>query len=289
MSQTQPLTSLRAGAWSIDELLTHVREGRLCIPVFQRHFRWDRQDIANLFDSLYRGYPVGNLLVWETDDKPEWTVRAEFGPLYFPPQEHGKLLIIDGQQRITTLAATMLGGGDNDSRFRLFFDLSDGNFKHAKPHNEPPSTWLPLSEVADTVRFLEWLQKKQLPPEHVRSANQLVRALRDYKLPIYLVRGDNEEQIREIFRRLNTTGKALREAEIFNALHGGREKSQLAEIRKFTEDQHFGSLDDTWTLKALSATLGLDSPKTVGKVYAEMKVEAQTDALRATGDRKSVV
>lgn len=46
---------------SIDELLKLVQNGQIIIPIFQRNFVWEKTDIKNIFDSIYRGYPIGNL------------------------------------------------------------------------------------------------------------------------------------------------------------------------------------------------------------------------------------
>jgi hypothetical protein len=280
MTQKTPLATPLATAWSIEVILGYAQDGKLQIPVFQRSFRWSGPDILKLFDSLYRGYPIGNLLVWETDPPPR--AASKFGPLRFEPSDRDSLLIIDGQQRITSLVATFLGGGEEDRRFQIYFDLEEEEFKRPSQGDRPKPTWLPMTEVSDTVRFLEWLQSANLPGDLVRNANVVVRALRDYKVPVYVVSGGpaQQELIREIFRRLNTTGKALKEAEIFNALHGGKRTKSLRDISESLSSLEFGLLNENWLAKALAATLGLDRSERLSDIFDKLSLKKQKDALR---------
>lgn len=280
MTQKTPLATPIATAWSIEVILGHAQAGKLQLPVFQRPFRWSGPDVLKLFDSLYRGYPIGNLLVWETDPPPR--AASKFGPLHFKSNDRDSLLIIDGQQRITSLVATFLGGGEEDSRFQVYFDLVKEKFKRPSQGDRPKPTWLPMTEVSDTVRFLEWLQSVKPPDNLVRSANAVVRALRDYRVPVYVVRGGpaQEELIREIFKRLNTTGKALKEAEIFNALHGGKSAEGLTVVSESLNSLGFGQLNEDWLLKALAATLDLERSKQLSTVFSELSQKKQQDALR---------
>lgn len=274
------LATPEAVDWSINKILTEAQSGRLQVPEFQRNFRWGAADVLNLFDSLYRGYPIGNLLIWETTPPP--AARASFGSLRFDPAPGDALLVIDGQQRITCLVASLLAGADEaDRRFRVFFDLESEKFCHQSGHEQPNRTWLPMTEVADTIRFLEWLQNAQLSPDLVRRANEVVRALRDYRVPAYKVIGgaEQEGQIREIFRRLNTMGKSLSESEIFKALHGGGENEGLGSIAEALKSARFGELDERWLLKAVAGTLGLTRDKAVTSHFSAATSEGRRAAL----------
>jgi uncharacterized protein with ParB-like and HNH nuclease domain len=85
------------------DLLKWVRQGRVRVPNFQRDFTWDRQRMLTLFDSIRKQYPIGTLLFWESA-KP-FPMSDRLGPLRLPDPLGGKLLVLDGQQRLTTLAA----------------------------------------------------------------------------------------------------------------------------------------------------------------------------------------
>lgn len=91
----------------VSELVDKVQRGELTLPEMQRRYVWPATRVRDLLDSLYRGYPSGTILVWETDeDMPdrELAVRATK-----TPTTSQKLLLLDGQQRVTSLSAILSG------------------------------------------------------------------------------------------------------------------------------------------------------------------------------------
>lgn len=70
--------------------------------------------------------------------------KTSFGPVRFKPAKGSGYLIVDGQQRITSLVAVLLGTNDMAEHFRLFCDLESGEFKHSRSRERIPETYLPL-------------------------------------------------------------------------------------------------------------------------------------------------
>lgn len=92
---------------SVRELVDKVQRGELTLPEMQRRYVWTATRVRDLLDSLYRGYPSGIILVWETDEEiatRELAVKASKSPT-----TSQKLLLLDGQQRITSLSAILSG------------------------------------------------------------------------------------------------------------------------------------------------------------------------------------
>jgi hypothetical protein len=83
----------------IESVLSKVREGEIAIPEIQRPFVWDASQVRDLLNSLNQGFPVGYLIAWRSPD-----VKLKEGST-----ASGKMILIDGQQRITTLTAAVLG------------------------------------------------------------------------------------------------------------------------------------------------------------------------------------
>src|SRR3989338_1320956 len=91
----------------VSELVNKVQRGELTLPEMQRRYVWPATRVRDLLDSLYRGYPSGTILVWETDEEMptrELAVRATR-----TPTTSQKLLLLDGQQRVTSLSAILSG------------------------------------------------------------------------------------------------------------------------------------------------------------------------------------
>ncbi len=92
---------------SVGELVNKVQRGELTLPEMQRRYVWPATRVRDLLDSLYRGYPSGTILVWETDEdikNRELAIKSTKSPT-----TSQKLLLLDGQQRITSLSATLSG------------------------------------------------------------------------------------------------------------------------------------------------------------------------------------
>jgi hypothetical protein len=91
---------------SVGELVSMVERRELVLPQIQRKYVWPGTRVRDLLDSLYRGYPSGTILVWETDQPvPSRTLAVDQGSNAF----EGQKLLLDGQQRLTSLTAVISG------------------------------------------------------------------------------------------------------------------------------------------------------------------------------------
>ncbi len=91
---------------SVEELVSMIQRGELRLPEMQRRYVWRSTRVRDLMDSLYRGYPSGVILVWDTDeDVPlqEFAVGQSGNPY------QSTRLLLDGQQRLTSLSAVIRG------------------------------------------------------------------------------------------------------------------------------------------------------------------------------------
>ena len=91
---------------SVEELVSMIQRGELRLPEMQRRYVWRSTRVRDLMDSLYRGYPSGAILVWDTDqDVPlqEFSVKQTVNPY------QSTRLLLDGQQRLTSLSAVIRG------------------------------------------------------------------------------------------------------------------------------------------------------------------------------------
>lgn len=276
--------------WGIPRLLEEAQSGRLVLPAFQRAYRWEAADVEALFDSIYNNFPIGYLLIWETDRTPGSTAR--FGSQRFEPAPNPVLMIIDGQQRVTSLVASLLADRtEPDRRFRVYFDLHQERFSTLQPGVEPPPYFLPVSLAADTFALLEWLQSTSPSPKEQRLANEVVRAIRDYRIGVHLMSGppDVRPAVMEVFQRINTTGKALTAVELFKALNHGQDDEGLELLRAEVNLIGFGDLDDSWLLKAVAATCGWSRPTDLhGLRHLSASEQARVFERAATALRSTI-
>jgi len=91
---------------SVEELVGMIGRGELRLPEMQRRYVWQKTRVRDLLDSLYRGYPSGAILLWETDEEvplQDMAVAQQANPY------KTTRLLLDGQQRLTSLAAVIRG------------------------------------------------------------------------------------------------------------------------------------------------------------------------------------
>ena len=91
---------------SVEELVGMIERGELRLPEMQRRYVWRSTRVRDLLDSLYRGYPSGAILLWETDED---VPLQEFALDQHGTPYRGIRLLLDGQQRLTSLAAVIRG------------------------------------------------------------------------------------------------------------------------------------------------------------------------------------
>ena len=126
----------------IETLLTWVKSGEIAIPEIQRPFVWDATKVRNLFDSLYLGYPVGYLISWRNP-----TIKLKDGS-----SSSGKRILIDGQQRVTALMASILGSEVltkeyQKVRIKIAFNPQEEKFEVSNPAIQKDLSWIP--DIAD--------------------------------------------------------------------------------------------------------------------------------------------
>lgn len=220
----------------IDYLLSGVQNLQMVLPEFQREYVWTKEDAKQLMVSLFKKYPTGSLLFWEANSEnlPEIKNSAA------KPEKFGTTsVILDGQQRITTLYLLIKGEippyyteADiaNDPR-NLFFNLESGEFKYHKPSemDENP-IWKNVPEcfkmnngkyAVDSLDVFRKISEKN--PEianndfHQKINDNLnsLRYIRYIDYPVLSVQSDAKiDDAIDVFDRINSQGTKLTDSEL---------------------------------------------------------------------------
>lgn len=272
-----------ARPFSIEDLLTEIQVGRIRVPPFQRGLRWEDSDRLDLFDSIYRGFPIGTLLFWK---RPAEAGRVELGRFAVDTEGRSDALwVVDGQQRITTMADELLDGSPSSlDRRAIRFDLEERRFAYGTAAQKPAPRWIPIREVHDSARLLAWAHEHELAGVTLATVLDLSKRLREYQAPAYIVEGADEAVLRQIFDRSNSSGKPLTAAEIFNALHGAQalmEPASLSDIAAGLEDLGFGRIEDKLVLRSLLAVRRKDPGRDFRQIASEEVPAALADTAYA--------
>jgi len=154
---------------SIFKILNEIKDRNWVIPEFQRDFVWGIDKFTLLFDSIYRGYTIGNILLWKTKEKLAHRKIGERDPVSIQDiknKEH--IYILDGQQRLTTLFAVLCekelyrSGRKNPKIYKIYFDLKKDEFinqsQKLKEFDEKNIKDLIKENKFDPFRFIDMSQ-----------------------------------------------------------------------------------------------------------------------------------
>lgn len=275
---------------AVEDLVARVMRGTVRIPSFQRGLRWESKDVVSLYESIYRGYPVGSLLLRKG---PAEAGVVEIGPLRInAPETQSALWVIDGQQRLTALTAglarpTPIPTGPVDA-FVVYFDAETRTF-HAPPKEGIiPSTWVPVAHLLDASELSEWIFNwAHSGDPRLRSAVfQAGTRLRQYRVPLYIVETDDEEVLRDIFFRTNSFGKSLLWTEVHDAVFGNvsEHPTTLQDLADELNQLGMGRPDQEQLHSCLIAYKGMDVTRSFAEHYRrdpEVLRDAVRDALPA--------
>lgn len=201
---------------AIETLLTWVKSGEIAIPEIQRPFVWEATRVRNLLDSLYQGYPVGYLIAWRNP-----SVKLKDGST-----SAGKRILIDGQQRVTALMASLLGievlNGDYESvQIRIAFNPLEETFEVSNPAIRKNSAWLPdISSVFDTSTGVFQLVSDYCAANSGCSQDKVFKVVEKLRAIVHnhvgvieLAEDLDIETVTEIFIRVNSAGASLSQAD----------------------------------------------------------------------------
>ncbi len=212
--------------YTLKKLIEDISIGEIGLPDIQRPFVWPMTKVRDLFDSMYRGFPIGYLLFWENGySNAHRTIGTG------QKQKLPRLLIVDGQQRLTSLYAVMknepiISKDYKRQRVKIAFHPLNERFEVSNPAIEKDAEWIPdISDLwhADTDaftfinQFLERLRaRRSLTPEEEKTIPRIINRLiklDEYPLTALEISSSvDEDQVSSIFVRINSQGTPLNQA-----------------------------------------------------------------------------
>ena len=248
----------------VNSVLNDVMLGRIGLPDLQRPFVWKNDKVRDLLDSMLRGYPIGYIMLWDSPNDTADTKTQHIGTnekAYIAP----KSLVIDGQQRLTALLASLYGVEVNDKNYnirkiRIAYDPVARVFKNADASTDRDPRF--VSSVADVfsakkdnklrsfrrefANLLNDSRKKKgeglLTDEELDAIDDGLDALlslEGYQLPILdIMSTADEEMVSDIFVRVNSQGQTLKQDDFIMTLLSVYEPEMRNSIEKFCANSH---------------------------------------------------
>jgi len=219
--------------YDLSGLLHYIDIGDIGLPDIQRPFVWSNTKVRDLFDSMYRGFPVGYLLFWANQAVHGVKQIGTADKQHHVPS----LLIVDGQQRLTSLYAVFRGKKvfDEDYKERqieIAFRPRDGKFEVADAAIRRDPEWIQnISDIWASGKssrklvndFIDHLKVKTplTDDEEEVIAHSLDRLFDLQKFPFTALEISptvDEEQVADIFVRINSEGVKLKQADFILTL-----------------------------------------------------------------------
>ena len=270
----------------LGKLVDRIVAGKIRVPRFQRAFVWKQPDLHALLDSVLRGFPIGSILVWDTEKVIETTQNV--GPVDIKPRPAGMVgYLLDGQQRVSTLVGTLQLPNDANSivdqvDWRVYCDLETGEFLRTPGDGIEPQHF-PVRSLLNTAGFFaacrhiqSTVHDRDRAQRWLDEADRLATAFRDYQLPLIHIREASLDSAVTVFARLNRKGRKMTADEMVSALTYREGHFHLAEkLDEFKEElfrQGFGNLDRVLLLRAVLAALDRDI---YAKDWADLMVKPE--------------
>lgn len=274
---THPNTSAKPEIIPVSDLLDAVLEGDFRIPKFQRPYVWSAEDMILLFDSISKGYPIGSMLIWETEQKGISSLDS-IGPIPLPSSKKAVVsYVIDGHQRLGTLLG-ILKLPENHTRSEwqwwIAYDLEQEAFIHLKKDDMViPLHLLPLRSLLRTGDFARRARDIATSPlfdeEKITllldRADYIQRSIREYRIPLTVMKHGTLDDAVNIFARVNQRGRDMTPDQMVSALtfrdraEGDFDlASTIDEILGELRENGYGDLQRRVILQTILAAGGLD-------------------------------
>lgn len=244
----------------VADILSDVKNGRVGLPDLQRPFVWQDNKVRELLDSMMKGYPIGYIMLWASPDDYENTVHiGKNEKIYKRPND----LVIDGQQRLTALLAAMYGVTIMDKNYkeraiRISFNPLTREFAVWTPAFEKNPEW--ISEISQVFAADEEHNISKFRKAYIKIVNEgraknneeeltedeedrIEENINDllnlgiYSLPTLKINSKaNEENVADIFVRVNSGGQNLTEKNFIETLIAVYDNAVHDKINKFCAD-----------------------------------------------------
>lgn len=234
---------IKPDSYGITTYLENLRRGQYQIPTFQRDVVWDRDRVKRLWDSIYKFYPLGSILVWRTETRLQNHREIGGHLLHDEPSGSEYHYLLDGQQRTTALLTSMYGGkikGQEEREPTLYVnftveepvEIEDGSWRErflfwdeiddrgggllrniGRQKKYDTGLIVRLQDIAHSYGDVEkrlvnsgLTDYDAVPREQLRRLKQV---LDNYKLSFIELRGIEVGEVCQIFERINQAGQPL--------------------------------------------------------------------------------
>lgn len=249
-------------AVKIDKLIQRMEDGDIKIPAFQRGFVWKQNQILELLDSIYNDYPIGSVLLWNSNDRLKSSRNIAGFDVPERPEAYPVNYVLDGQQRLSSIYGVFAKNRTRTAEadgympdlgiFDIFFDLQEEKFVGSADLDGSHSNFR-ASVLFDLGSFLDEVKKF---PKHEGAAQKLLSKFQNYEIPVVTTSKRSKEEVGTIFERINNTGTKLSTFDLMIAWTWTEDfhlRESIDGILQNLDEKGFGDIDSKIVLQCLSA------------------------------------
>ena len=247
---------MRIQNYSIRDVMKGIDGRKMILPALQREFVWKRKDIERLFDSLLQGFPINTFMFWEVDDimngvmeyyeflSSKFRESVSANSIYQVRDNDSKTIVIDGQQRLTSLWISLYGSytlekGKNEMYLYLNLDAPNNNndseddsinstasyynfrfmpeykYKNCIANGEH---WIRVCDAyAQNFKAISYILDNRLAENEFakETLEKLLGVFKDENIiNAYEIKGKDLDDVLNIFVRTNSGGKPLTKGDL---------------------------------------------------------------------------
>ncbi len=273
-------------------LISDIEKGQIKIPQFQREFVWEFKKCASLIDSVVKGYPIGTLIFWRTKDRLRSIRNIGGCSLPEPPEGDFVDYVLDGQQRLTALFASLKGleveRGDHkvDDFGGMYIDLK------AEEDEQIVITDISDKDQESVIRITDLLSGKisflaKFSAPYQEKIDEYRTRLKSYNYSTIQVREAPIDIATEIFTRINVGGKPLTLFEImvaktFEPKQNFDLSEKFDELIEDLKPLNYETISDATILQTIALLLDVECKRqTILKLDKQKFINIWTDAITA--------
>lgn len=273
-------------------LINDIEKGQIKIPQFQRKFVWELKKCTRLMDSIVKGYPIGTLIFWKTKDRLRSVRNIGGCTLPEPPEGDFVEFVLDGQQRLTALFASLKGlnverdDHKSDDFNEMYIDLE------AKDDEQIVITDISDKEQKSIIRITDLLYGglsllAKYPGEYHERLDEFKNRIVSYNYSTIQVREAPIDIATEIFTRINVGGKPLTLFEImvaktFEPTQNFDLSEKFDELIEDLKPINYETISDATVLQTISLLLDDECKRqTILKLDKKDFINTWSDAIDA--------
>lgn len=260
---------------TIKKLIDRISSGDIRIPAFQRDFVWEPDQVAFLLDSIYKGFPIGTVILWKTENRLNSEKRLGCFELPPPRKDYPVNYVLDGQQRLTSLFSVFQTDLEpaSDEWVDIYFDMhaqeavQESLFIALDDTEVDPKRHFPVKTFLDSIAYRK--ATSDLSNDEIIKIDSVQDKFRTYLIPNETFETDDRNKVAIVFERINRAGTEL---DVFELLAAWSWSDQFDLVQKFQsleekiEDHNFSELcrERDLLLKICSGVIcGHTTPKSI--------------------------